>query len=636
MRPSNRGGDNYIVLALIHDIIEYNANTDDWRYVFQNIDREGTNRNILFEFLNNRFMVLVRERSDDFLVNFIVDEYPAYISFNKTEVQRVIDIQMFMYNDARYATLFVVEHSGEGKLYFYDIPYDGEPPVVAVWTIVSSQMNSLTIQHLEHHSNYSIQAMSVTHSKPQTTRHLFVFSDTRQVRIYQYMEENIDINLDVSDPLSTFYAASDSHNITAVHVFADSIRRPLSHDYDSLTCDNVQYQPAQSIYIVAAQQDLTQKTVQTYVHLVPEFSILTEETKESNNPVLRPQSFNCKPGQYIENNECTQALELAITADEPYQKTKIVKIKTGFMDVPDFGLLSAYNGSRINPPVLCEVLSTFAYTRSDRQQWKSECLEMISSIECDIDLFNGNAQDIVGSLTAFFYQYWKTQIFAVLETDQTFVYSQSLWLDDTFGNFKLDLTNTLSAPGRVLDIYVTLNGQHVFSSVVKKHHEVVATMRFLEICGILADTKNDTFLNPYNEICNQFPPRNFSISDFAVVGSSCPDNMLCPSFFKPITIRDFDPGSYISRAFGYRTCPSGSYCINGIRMECPMGLLCDSRSQPMPNVCSDDDRMYFINYLFFCINSLIEGLFSCYKRGLKNPVVAPYYGFLAKSAVSIQ
>jgi hypothetical protein len=615
--------------------------------LIQNKYKDSTMRAIFFNMLSQDSMVTLGKNVTNYSFRILTlqgfFENLQYLDANT--FANVMDMQSFIYNDADYTMLYTRDSDNNLFIQFFRRSVNGifaKAVPTSRWNITISdeyQDSPLRVMHLVHYGNFNGEFVSfnplrsveqtgtAVHGIIQT--HLIVISDAHQIRIFQFLDEDMHIHMNVTNIQNTFYVSEN--NITAVSVFSDSIRRPLDvSDVSQFKCGKTQLQTSQSLYLTIGVVD-DQNNASVIVQMIPEFSSIDYSAPQSQgNPANRPSNFNCRPGTYLDkSNQCLDPPSHSLY-DPDRPKLKIKSFKSAFLDAPSFyrgGLW--FKNNTLLPEALCPVYNSFA-PFGTKELMIAECLLSIRNAECEFDMFNGvmsGSQNFTPA-DAFFYQFFKTQIFALREDQSFLVLTHSFLFDSTFGNFTLTKTNVLNTGSNITDYHVSPNGQHIFASITKNSLELQGSKRYRQICEDLQIHPDDVFLKNFKFMCDNYPSNSIarvSIADFALVSSSCPDQMFCPGFYETQIIEeiyDMRPGEYIERSFIMDRCQLGDYCLNGMKITCPKGTSCGNVHLTAPEKCTEDNNDY-------------RNGVSCFRSGIQIPDIVLNHGFVSPTPVCI-
>ncbi|KAJ3446436.1 abc transporter g family member [Anaeramoeba flamelloides] len=160
---------------------------------------------------------------------------------------------------------------------------------------------------------------------------------------------------------------------------------------------------------------------------------------------------------------------------------------------------------------------------------------------------------------------------------------------DNFGMI-IQKQSKIQTIGKIKEIYVSPNSQHLFISLSRKKWEILTFLRFSEICADLKKNESDVFLQVYKEKCDQFEEITVDSNNFGQYSSSCGIGVYCPTFDEPI-YNEPALGYYTYRGGSLTKCPKGYYCRKGMQIPCPRGYYCDEEALYKPKLCDRDSAM---------------------------------------------
>ena len=233
-----------------------------------------------------------------------------------------------------------------------------------------------------------------------------------------------------------------------------------------------------------------------------------------------------------------------------------------------------------------------------------------------VDLLSSLNSDVI-KLQPVMSQFLMTILVVQHDTSQVSLFgSQQLYstpYDVTFRNL-----NTLDYLGKVLDVHMSPNAQHLFVSIERTKWQLVSIDRLRVICETLADDPDNAFLSEYQVACDESDEdeRVIDTKQFAQYASLCPPGSYCPSLYREY-ISSVGQGSYTEKPSQVKDCTPGSFCPQGTKVDCPIGYTCPGVGNTMPVKCGSDDDM----------------LLSCYGETLQAPTecsdgaacIASYY-----------
>jgi ABC-type multidrug transport system ATPase subunit len=149
----------------------------------------------------------------------------------------------------------------------------------------------------------------------------------------------------------------------------------------------------------------------------------------------------------------------------------------------------------------------------------------------------------------------------------------------------------------VLNLEVSHNSQHLFTSVMKNEWQIQSNERFTEICRQLeyGDDTTKKYLEKFKSSCDSQKPSSLNIYDFIKYYSQCNLGWYCPRFGNARTVdsaassyQTVDAGKHVIRPMKVYDCEPGFYCpelSNAVRKECPIGFKCPNSNMRTPIKC---------------------------------------------------
>jgi ABC-type multidrug transport system ATPase subunit len=589
-----------ILLALSDGTIaEYDTYLHTANTLYSGFTINENEKILRFELFDCDQFIVSTETTTQFTLYSLSDTSIVYRTFLKSEFAKLADLQLFESNGTRYVALNLYKKDGTSIIHYIDA-LSLDLNSIIKWTITGS--NNIRMSHFIHHGGFSRDYMAYrpsTNDSSVVSRDLILVSDEKQVRILSFTPEDITINMRDTTSPGIFFVASESDRISAAAVFADSIRRPINNlPLQRITCNNVEFQPAQSIYLALGLVS-SGNSSRIQIQLIQEFSFINYAEQGNfsvTNPARRITPFPCRFDEYYNGTACISALRKSNPLSD-----EAISFSSAFIDVPSLlNNIRGYTPSiTLDIEALCTMVGGTLISLND-------CLEYARNVSCEMDLFNGNVRN-THPLDILFSTYWQTQIFAVQKDNLISVWSQSFWLGSEFGDFTISSSNLLESSGPIIDLYVSPNGQFIFSSVQRSSYEIEAFDRFNEICTTL-ETEDNVFLQSYEQLCKTFSYDKMQLGDFTLIATNCPDYVWCPTFSDSVIMTAIQPGLFLLRPFEILPCLPGYYCLNGVALPCPVGMHCNTNGTSLlskPSECSIKNR---------------KPGYTCYHEGLAEPV----------------
>jgi ABC-type multidrug transport system ATPase subunit len=396
---------------------------------------------------------------------------------------------------------------------------------------------------------------------------------------------------------SLLYTTTDS--ITTVKVNPSTIRYPVISG-DQVSCNSVQFTPSQQVYLyIGVSHNVTLSSLET-IHIeelsrvdFAQVDTICSDSTQPNlsnecvfNPALRPKGY-----QFENCETCAQH-------SERYNK-RIEIIDSRFIDVPGLiNLTSSYDDDGyLNSQIICEAIGQLEPVN---KQLMDNCLYSISLLtgNCEAEMFSLHSS----ILTPFFESYWQDNLFVVIDDkyreiesalpmikpSSLFILGKTIYMspDETFGEYQLSVINEMTFIGKVLDLFVSQNGHHIYASLSRLKYELLSLIRFQEICEILVVSPDNIFLQRFKLYCSIFAPSPVDIRQFGMLTSSCSNGILCDSFASSKVESDVLPGYFIFNHLTQVKCVPGTYCTHGTINMCPLGYQCGHEGLAAPMPCS--------------------------------------------------
>ncbi|KAL9655604.1 hypothetical protein ABK040_002268 [Willaertia magna] len=458
------------------------------------------------------------------------------------------------------------------------------------WNIYTDSSNSnIHFESAIQHGNFSEDAPLRINDKLfynhtySITRNLILIHNDKEVRIFDFDDFSPDITIDFTqkDLKTTFYEAPNDSVITYAYLMLEKVRRPIKLDY-STNCRNVEYPISQNLFIVIGlKSQAKHQLVYHHVHEFVHFNFASS-FYDLQNPVNRPSSFNCQPGQYYDDltDSCNNNVEQEFDIPE-----EVTFITSRFMDVNETvnGFPSYSDDGSLNPRIFCEmenIESPFFKPSYEK------CVNDSAKVKCEADIFTGTMDSL--NLFTFFYAYWQENIHVAYKNNSIGVFGASIHLgnDNTQAQLTIVSLNNLDSMGKITDLYISENNQHLFISVSRKQWELESIKRYGLICETLKTDPDNVFLKPFADECKEITPPSINENQFALISSSCLNGKLCSYFTRNLMRQDIEPGNFVYRSMTEIPCLMGSYCIFGYRIPCPVGYMCPDFGLSAPTKCS--------------------------------------------------
>lgn len=423
----------------------------------------------------------------------------------------------------------------------------------------------------------------------------------------------LDWNLDDIELYSELKEQNITASITTVKPYASALRYPLVHSEDLISCFNTSFAPAQQVYIAIGLSNFGSGIRESNVivmHIEELAMVDFEAINETCSDIEVPNpSAECvfnpamRPDHYVFRN-CWTCATKNVTVKNDF----IDKIDIRFMDAPRLiGDMNSYEkDNNLNPYAICEAIMQYIGNYTIYM----DCIQKITVLytnttlgKCDALLFNMHFT----LLQAFFESFWQDNLFIMAhnfepaENDDAIplpnpsvihVVAKTVQLleNGSFGDFNLTFINSITALGRIFDLYISNNGQHMYMAQTRYRYELASLERFKLICDMLNnDPDSAVFLEKYKFYCLQFPPSPPDIRQFGMFTSSCSNGILCNDFDNYVVESTVHAGHFVFNHLTQVECPPGVYCSSGVINMCPKGFKCDIPGLALPRPCAIDE-----------------------------------------------
>jgi hypothetical protein len=172
--------------------------------------------------------------------------------------------------------------------------------------------------------------------------------------------------------------------------------------------------------------------------------------------------------------------------------------------------------------------------------------------------------------------------------------------------FRVSQLNDLDLLGNTEDAIATANAQFVFVRISRRAWELHAMERVVELCeaakkggaAAIAIVQKGQI-----QCSGENAPSRPSVVDFLQLASACIEGTYCPSFNSEL-VRRVSPAKFSDHKMVEIECPKGSFCMQGVKVDCPIGFTCPDVGLQYPLKCSADP----------------SGQYGCPLRGLVTPL----------------
>jgi hypothetical protein len=466
-------------------------------------------------------------------------------------VDRLMDVNYFKSENSVYIYHLVQSSDNVYKLVFYRMNNIHTIDYVTEWSFTDVQSEP-KVQVFGHSSNMGNNVLA---DEVDSQRMLVMIYTESEVKVIAYSDSILTIPFNNSKSVSTFYTVTTSDTtIESATIYSTGMRR---FDVSASTCTNTVGSSGLDVKLIVSLHQLNDTESIVLIRDIPEFRNYDQDvdtTKDPLNPALRPDTFDCNNGYLDENNQCTLPEESQIII--PF---RVQNLQVRFPSLP-FKMSSATKNT---------VCSNIFKRSSDNYK----CLASIPDPTCRYQIaqyFRSNP---------FF---WINSLYIVGENDRILIYGLRQSLQSEI--LQVSFLNEVKAIGRIIDISISGNGQHIMMAVARRGWEINSVVRLTEICDTLKK-KHSLFLSQYEEICRNYPEiTSIDLNQFGMYASSCFSSVGCEQLDKWTVQYPLQPGYYTMRPSYLTLCEPGSFCINGLKSPCTSGFVCPRSGMVQPEV----------------------------------------------------